>query len=221
MNENPTNTETSAGESTPRIVLASHNQGKLAELRELLRGKVEGLDVDTQVIDAGAAGAPDIVETGVTFEDNALLKARTVARETGLIAIADDSGLAVDVMGGSPGFLSARWAGVHGDDEANNRLLLAQMADITDPVQRHASFVCAAAVATPDGFEVVERGELEGTLLTEPQGDGGFGYDPIMQPLGSSKSLAEHTPEQKNSISHRKKAIEALLPSIIAACGNN
>ncbi|MDR7293705.1 non-canonical purine NTP pyrophosphatase [Pseudoglutamicibacter albus] len=221
MNANPTETVNPNEETAPRIVLASHNQGKLAELRELLRGKVEGLDVDTQVIDAATAGAADVVESDVTFEGNALLKARTVARETGLIAIADDSGLAVDVMGGSPGFLSARWAGVHGDDEANNRLLLAQMADITDPIQRRACFVCAAAVASPDGYEVVERGELEGTLLTEPQGEGGFGYDPIVQPLGSSKSLAEHTPEQKNSISHRKKAIEALLPSIIAACSNS
>ncbi|BCW48943.1 hypothetical protein StoSoilB13_12850 [Arthrobacter sp. StoSoilB13] len=127
----------------PRLVLATHNQGKLKELRELLRGQVPGLDVDTQVVDAAAVGAPDVAETGVTFAENSLLKARAVAEATGLVAIADDSGLAVDVLGGAPGIFSARWSGKHGDDAANLRLLLAQLSDVPDTF-RGAAFVCAA-----------------------------------------------------------------------------
>ncbi|MBW4095397.1 MAG: non-canonical purine NTP pyrophosphatase, partial [Acidobacteria bacterium] len=172
-----------------RLVLATHNAGKLRELRELLHGQLPGLDVDTAVIDAGTAGAPDVPETGVTFAENALLKATAVAQSTGLVAIADDSGLAVDVLGGAPGIFSARWAGAHGDDAANLQLLLAQLSDI--PVEhRQARFVCAAALAVPGGDSAVasdgtlqgeprthvELGELRGTLLREPVGTGGFGY---------------------------------------------
>ncbi|MEE2521499.1 RdgB/HAM1 family non-canonical purine NTP pyrophosphatase [Pseudarthrobacter sp. J75] len=203
----------------PRLVLATHNQGKLRELRELLRGQVPGLDVDTQVVDAAAAGAPDVVETGVTFAENSLLKARAVAAATGLPAIADDSGLAVDVLGGAPGIFSARWSGRHGDDEANLQLLLAQLADVPD-AHRQAAFVCAAALAVPGteadggGREVVEYGQLEGTLLREPRGEGGFGYDPILQPAGESRSCAELSAGEKNAISHRGKAFRALLPAI-------
>ena len=134
--------------AAPRLVLATHNKGKLRELRELLRGQVPGLDVDTQVVDAGAVGAPDVAETGVTFAENSLLKARAVAEATGLVAIADDSGLAVDVLGGAPGIFSARWSGRHGDDAANLQLLLAQLADVPDEY-RGAAFVCAAALAVP------------------------------------------------------------------------
>ncbi|MBD8044318.1 RdgB/HAM1 family non-canonical purine NTP pyrophosphatase [Arthrobacter sp. Sa2BUA2] len=198
----------------PRLVLATRNQGKLRELRELLRGKIEGLDVDTQVIDAAAAGAPDVPETGVTFEENSLLKARAVAEATGLPAIADDSGLAVDVLGGAPGIFSARWAGAHGDDAANLELLLAQLADI-GPEHRGAAFICAAALAVPGGGDAVERGELRGTLLASPRGAGGFGYDPVLQPLGEERSCAELTGEEKNAISHRGQAFRALLPSIV------
>ena len=138
------------------LVLATHNQGKLRELRELLRGQVPGLDVDTQVVDAGAVGAPDVAETGVTFAENSLLKARAVAEATGLVAIADDSGLAVDVLGGAPGIFSARWAGRHGDDAANLRLLLDQLADVPDG-HRGAAFVCAAALAVPASSQVLPR----------------------------------------------------------------
>ncbi|MBD7995505.1 RdgB/HAM1 family non-canonical purine NTP pyrophosphatase [Arthrobacter sp. Sa2CUA1] len=198
----------------PRLVLATRNQGKLRELRELLRGRIEGLDVDTQVIDAAAAGAPDVAETGVTFEENSLLKARAVAEATGLPAIADDSGLAVDVLGGAPGIFSARWAGAHGDDAANLELLLAQLADI-GPEHRGAAFICAAALAVPGGSETVERGELRGTLLSAPRGAGGFGYDPVLQPDGEDRSCAELTGEEKNAISHRGHAFRALLPSIV------
>jgi len=204
----------------PRLVLATHNQGKLRELRELLRGQVPGLDVDTQVVDAGAAGAPDVVEDGVTFAENSLLKARAVAEATGLVAIADDSGLAVDVLGGAPGIFSARWSGRHGDDTANLQLLLAQLSDVPDS-HRGAAFICAAALAVPgdDGSarEVVEYGQLEGTLLREPRGEGGFGYDPILQPSGMDRSCAELSSEEKNAISHRGHAFRALLPAIVDA----
>lgn len=208
-------------DATPVLVLATHNQGKLRELRELLRGQVPGLDVDTQVVDAGAVGAPDVAETGVTFAENSLLKARAVAQATGLVAIADDSGLAVDVLGGAPGIFSARWAGRHGDDAANLRLLLDQLADVPDEY-RGAAFVCAAALAVPGsapggGREVVEYGQLEGTLLREPRGAGGFGYDPVLQPSGLDRSCAELSPAEKNAISHRGHAFRALLPAIVEA----
>ncbi|HET7140127.1 MAG TPA: RdgB/HAM1 family non-canonical purine NTP pyrophosphatase [Arthrobacter sp.] len=208
--------------TAPRLVLATHNKGKLKELRELLRGQVPGLDVDTQVVDAAAAGAPDVVETGVTFAENSLLKARAVAEATGLVAIADDSGLAVDVLGGAPGIFSARWSGRHGDDAANLRLLLEQLSDVPDG-HRGAAFVCAAALAVPGpgpgagSREVVEYGQLEGTLLREPRGDGGFGYDPVLQPAGEDRSCAELSAEEKNAISHRGKAFRALLPAIVEA----
>lgn len=203
----------------PRLVLATRNAGKLRELRELLRGQVPGLDVDTQVVDAATAGAPDVVESGGTFEENALLKAEQTAQATGLIAVADDSGLAVDVLGGAPGIFSARWAGRHGDDAANLELLLAQLSDI--PAERRgAAFVCAAALALPAGGGTgsrTERGELRGTLLTTPRGSGGFGYDPILVPTGLDRSCAELTSEEKNAISHRGIAFRALLPHLVDA----
>jgi XTP/dITP diphosphohydrolase len=204
------------------LVLATHNKGKLRELRELLRGQVPGLDVDTQVVDAGAVGAPDVAETGVTFAENSLLKARAVAEATGLVAIADDSGLSVDVLGGAPGIFSARWSGRHGDDAANLQLLLDQLSDVPDGY-RGAAFVCAAALAVPGaaadggGREVVEYGQLEGTLLREPRGAGGFGYDPVLQPSGLDRSCAELSSEEKNAISHRGHAFRALLPAIVEA----
>lgn len=201
----------------PKVVLATHNQGKLRELRELLRGQIPGLDVDTDVVDAGAIEAPDVAETGVTFAANARLKAHAVAQFSGALAIADDSGLAVDVLGGAPGIFSARWAGRHGDDAANLAMLLAQLSDIGDE-HRGARFVCAAALASPDGtLDVVEEGTLEGTLLHTPRGEGGFGYDPILQPVGLDKSCAELTGPEKNAISHRGNAFRALLPHIVKA----
>lgn len=205
----------------PRLVLATHNQGKLRELRDLLRGQAQGLDVDTQVVDAAAVGGPDVVEDGVSFAENSLLKARAVSAATGLVAIADDSGLAVDVLGGAPGIFSARWAGRHGDDRANLELLLAQLSDVRDE-HRGAAFVCAAALVAPAGdggdpYEHVEYGELKGTLLREPRGEGGFGYDPILLPEGFDRSCAELSREEKNAISHRGQAFRALLPEILRA----
>ncbi|MCG7442957.1 RdgB/HAM1 family non-canonical purine NTP pyrophosphatase [Dermabacter vaginalis] len=196
-----------------KVVLASHNQKKLKELREVLANAIDGFD-PAQVVSSADLGLTDPVEDGVSFEENALIKARAAARESGLIAIADDSGLAVDILGGSPGIFSARWSGRHGDDAANNALLLAQLADIA-PANRGARFVCAAAAVVPaaDGgpaHEVVELGTMRGALLRAPRGEGGFGYDPLFVPEGHEKTSAELTPEEKNAISHRGKAFRAL-----------
>lgn len=187
------------------MVLATHNEGKRVELEAIL-GAVYG---DVTVQTAGELGLPDVKETGVTFEQNALLKARAAALATGLPAFADDSGLAVDVMGGAPGFLSARWSGSHGNDLANLTLLLAQLSDIPDE-HRSAAFVCAAAFVSPDGVEVVREGRMPGALAREPRGENGFGYDPIFVPDGGGVSAAEMMPEEKNAVSHRRRAFDAL-----------
>ncbi|GHF90463.1 RdgB/HAM1 family non-canonical purine NTP pyrophosphatase [Streptomyces thermodiastaticus] len=193
-----------------RLILATRNPGKITELRAILAEA--GLPHELVGTDAYPDVA-DVKETGVTFAENALLKAHSLARATGLPAVADDSGLCVDVLGGAPGIFSARWAGRHGDDEANLRLLLAQLADIADE-HRAAHFACAAALALPDGTERVVEGRLPGVLRREPAGTGGFGYDPILQPEGESRTCAELTPEEKNAISHRGKAFRALVPVI-------
>lgn len=198
---------------TARLVLATHNAHKVGELRAILDG-VAGLRAE-EVVGAGDVGAPDVLEDGVTFAENALLKARAIARHTHLAAVADDSGLAVDVLGGAPGIFSARWAGRHGDDRANLELLLAQLVDVREQ-HRGAQFVCAAALVTPDGVEHVKQRVLRGTLLTAPRGDGGFGYDPILRPDGETRSCAELTPAEKNAISHRGRALRALAPHIAA-----
>lgn len=199
-----------------RLVLASHNTHKLTELREILTpddgSGVPELD-PLAVVSAVQFGAPEPVEDGLTFEENALIKARALARATGLPAVADDSGLAVDVLGGAPGIFSARWAGKHGDDGANLDLLLAQLSDIA-PENRLAQFVCAAALVTPDGLEHVEMGFLRGSLLTHPRGSGGFGYDPILVPEGETRTTAELSAREKNEISHRGLAFRALAPHI-------
>ncbi|MFE9428122.1 RdgB/HAM1 family non-canonical purine NTP pyrophosphatase [Kitasatospora sp. NPDC006697] len=193
--------------STPRrLILATRNQHKVTELRAILGAA--GLDVELVGADAYPE-IPDVPETGVTFAENALLKAHALARATGLPAIADDSGLCVDVLGGAPGIFSARWSGKHGDDLANLELLLAQLSDIAEE-HRAAHFACAAALALPDGTERVTEGRLLGTLRTAPAGTNGFGYDPILQPLGESRTCAELTAEEKNAISHRGKAFRAL-----------
>ncbi|MFJ4670996.1 RdgB/HAM1 family non-canonical purine NTP pyrophosphatase [Kitasatospora purpeofusca] len=195
---------------TTRLILATRNQHKVAELRDILGDA--GLDVELVGADAYPE-IPDVPETGVTFAENALLKAHALARATGLPAVADDSGLCVDVLGGAPGILSARWSGKHGDDRANLDLLLAQLSDIA-PEHRGAHFFCAAALALPDGTERVVEGRLLGTLRTAPAGDGGFGYDPILQPLGETRTCAELTPVEKNAISHRGQAFRALAPVV-------
>ena len=199
----------------PRLALATHNPHKVGEVWAILEPLVPGL-AHGDVASAAALGAPAPVEDGVTFADNALIKARALAKATGLPSIADDSGIAVDVMGGAPGIFSALWSGKHGADRQNVELLLAQMADIPEH-HRGASFVCAAVLVTPDGHEVVEIGTMPGRLALAPSGAGGFGYDPIFIADGQSVTTAELPPELKNSISHRGAAFRALAPAIVAA----
>lgn len=205
--------------SGARLVLATHNQGKLAELRSMISHALPELDVDSAVVDAGTLGLPEAVEDGLSFRENALIKARAAAAASGLPAVADDSGLSVDVLGGAPGIFSARWAGRHGDDRANLELLLAQLGDMADP-NRTAAFVCAAALVTPSGSEHVEHGVLKGTLLRQPVGEGGFGYDPVLQPEGMGVSCAQLTHQEKNAISHRGQAMRDLLPHVVAVLGD-
>ncbi|MEV6778024.1 RdgB/HAM1 family non-canonical purine NTP pyrophosphatase [Streptomyces syringium] len=193
-----------------RLILATRNANKVTELRAILEGA--GLDVELVGADAYPE-IPDVKETGVTFAENALLKAHALARATGHPAVADDSGLCVDVLNGAPGIFSARWAGAHGNDKANLELLLSQLGDIADE-HRGAHFACAAALALPDGTERVVEGRLEGTLRHEPTGGFGFGYDPILQPLGETRTCAELTPDEKNAISHRGKAFRELVPVV-------
>lgn len=201
--------------SEPVVVLATHNAHKLTEIRDILTAHIPTL-APSAITSAGELGVGDVVEDGVTFAENALIKARALTAATGLIALADDSGLSVAVLGGAPGIFSARWAGRHGDDAANNALLLAQLADIA-PAHRAAAFVCAAAMVTPAGKEIVELGELSGTLLDAPVGAGGFGYDPLIQPDGYQESVAQLSAAEKNRISHRAKAFSALAPHLRAA----
>ncbi|SCK20238.1 RdgB/HAM1 family non-canonical purine NTP pyrophosphatase [Streptomyces sp. WMMB 322] len=200
----------SAQHQPGRLVLATRNAHKVTELQAILTDA--GTDLELLGADA-YPDIPDVKETGVTFAENALLKARTLAQGTGLPAVADDSGLCVDVLGGAPGIFSARWAGRHGDDKANLDLLLAQLADM-DAAHRSAHFACAAALALPDGTERVAEGRLLGTLRHAPSGTGGFGYDPILQPDGETRTCAELTPEEKNAISHRGRAFRALAREI-------
>lgn len=201
-------------DSAPRLVLATHNAHKIGELRAILTPIVPGLDPAT-IIGAGQAGAPEPVEDGVTFAENALIKARALVAHTGLPAVADDSGIAVDALGGAPGIFSARWSGSR-DDAANLALLLAQLADVRDE-HRGAAFVCAAALVLPDGAEAVREGRLAGTILRAPRGAGGFGYDPILRPDGAERSCAELSAAEKNAISHRGQAFRALAPLIAEA----
>lgn len=195
-----------------QVVLASHNAHKLEELRRILAPLVPGIEL------VGYDG-PEPVESGVTFEQNALLKARAAAAHTRLPAIADDSGISVDVLGGSPGIFSARWGGPARSDTANVELLLWQLSDLADE-DRAASFVCAAALVMPDGAsspdsEVVVRGEWRGSVLRDPAGAGGFGYDPVFRPEGETRSAAELSPAEKDALSHRRRAFTALAPELL------
>jgi XTP/dITP diphosphohydrolase len=192
-----------------RLVLATRNAHKVSELRRILAG-LDGLEIVG--VDA-FPGVPDVAETGVTFAENALLKAHAVARATGVPAVADDSGLCVEVLGGAPGVFSARWSGRHGADRANLELLLAQLSDVPD-AHRAAWFACAAALALPDGAERVVEGRLDGSVAKAPRGSGGFGYDPIFVPDGNTRTLAEYGPEEKDAISHRGRAFRALAPVV-------
>jgi len=195
-----------------KLLLATRNAGKLAELARM----TTDLTGVTVLGLADVPAFPEAPETGATFAENALAKARDAAAATGLPSVADDSGLAVDALNGMPGVLSARWAGQHGDDRANLDLVLAQVADVPD-ARLGARFVCAAALVVPaDGIprEWVVTGQVEGRLVRVPRGSGGFGYDPIFQPDGFQETTAEMTPDAKDAISHRGRALRALAPFI-------
>jgi XTP/dITP diphosphohydrolase len=196
-----------------RVLLATRNRGKLAELRRLLGSAVELVGLD----DVPPYG--DVPETGLTFTDNALLKAREGAARTGLPTIADDSGLTVDVLGGMPGVFSARWSGKHGDDLANLNLVLAQISDVDDD-HRGAAFVCAAVLVSPDGQELAVQDEMRGRLIRAPRGTNGFGYDPIFVADGENRTNAELSPEEKDAISHRGKAFRHLAALLAPAASS-
>jgi XTP/dITP diphosphohydrolase len=200
------------------ILLATRNLGKLAELDRIVRAEVgDALRV------IGLADVPDFPEepeTGATFEENALAKARDAVAATGLPTVADDSGITVDALNGMPGVLSARWAGKHGEDRANLDLVLAQVRDVPDE-RLGAGFVSAAALVLPDGGpETVVRGEWRGRLVREPRGSNGFGYDPIFQPEGYEITSAELSSAEKDEISHRGRALRLLLPHIRTLTAN-
>jgi len=190
--------------------VASRNRKKLAELRRVL--DAAGLSGLTLLSLDDVAPFEEAPETGATFEENAIGKARDAFRATGLASVADDSGLEVAALNGMPGVLSARWAGVHGKDAANTALLLAQLQDVPDE-RRRCAFVSACALVAPSG-ETVVRGTWLGRITREPLGDGGFGYDPVFIPEGSTRTAAELTPEEKDAASHRGRALAALLPAL-------
>lgn len=191
-----------------KVLVASGNPGKLRELQQVLAElAIEGVEL-VSLRDVPSYDEPK--ETGLTFKENAEIKAHAGAAATGLPCVADDSGLTIEALNGMPGILSARWCGAHGDDEGNNRLLLAQMEDIE---QRAAAFVSCCVLATPDGQEYTSEGRWEGELLREPRGEGGFGYDPIFAPADAGgRTSAELSAEEKNALSHRGKALRELAP---------
>jgi XTP/dITP diphosphohydrolase len=195
-----------------KLVLATRNQGKIVEFRRIL----DAIAPDAIEL-VGVDQFPDLVdveETGTTFEENSLLKARYTCQTTGLPAIADDSGLCVDALNGDPGIYSARWAGKHGDDQANLEKVLEQLKDVPDE-KRTAYFVCVASLVLPDGREHVAEGRFQGHILHAPVGDNGFGYDPIFQPLGLSISSAQMSAEEKDLVSHRGKSLRSIAPHVI------
>ena len=200
-----------------RLLLATRNPGKLAELQRLLESAVSGVAV---VGLRDVPEYPEAPETGATFAENALLKAREAVRYTGLPAVADDSGLTVDALNGMPGVLSARWSGRHGDDPANTALLLGQLADVPDE-RRGAAFVCAAAVVTLEGAERVLERSWRGQVVREGRGSNGFGYDPVFLPDGLERTAAELTAAEKDALSHRGQAFAALVPLVAELLGRS
>ena len=193
-----------------KLVLATKNSGKVIEFERILLElgaknlEVIGLDKFSEI--------GDIEETGATFEENALLKARTICKLTSLPALADDSGICVDALGGAPGLYSARYSGK--GDAANNQKLLHELRDVPDE-KRGAYFICVAAFVRPDGFEKTMEGRFYGSILHQPIGDGGFGYDPLFKPKGMELSSAQLSAAQKDAISHRGIAMRAIAPYII------
>lgn len=191
-----------------RVVLATRNAHKVAEIARIL-------DLQDGELIPVDASVPDVPETGATFAENALIKARSVSSATGLPAIADDSGIAVDALNGMPGIFSARWAGTHGDDTANLTLLLAQLEDVPDD-RRGAAFVCVVAYVAPDGIEKTFEGVVDGAVIRAPRGEHGFGYDPIFVPDGYDRTTAELEPAEKDAISHRSRALSQLRQFLLS-----
>ena len=195
-----------------KLVLATRNSGKIIEFRRILEeiapGAVELISVNQfpELI--------DVEETGSTFEENSLLKARYTSEATGLPAIADDSGLCIDALGGAPGIFSARWAGKHGDDQANLEKVLEQLKDVPEE-KRGAHFLCVASLVLPDGREHVAEGRFDGSILRSAVGTNGFGYDPIFQPNGLAISSAQMSAEEKDLVSHRGKSLRSIAPHVI------
>ena len=200
------------------LLVASRNRKKLAELHRVLDAAgVSGL---TLVSLEDVPAFEEAPETGATFEENALAKARDAYAATGLPTVADDSGLEVAALNGMPGVLSARWSGSHGDDIANYALLLAQVRDVPDE-RRSAAFVsaCALVVGPGEADSTAVRGEWPGVIAREPRGEGGFGYDPVFIPQGESRSAAELTAAEKDAVSHRGRALALLLPALRVLAG--
>jgi XTP/dITP diphosphohydrolase len=199
-----------------RLVLATRNQGKIIELRRILdaisNGAIELVSVEQY------PEIPDVEETGSTFEENALLKAVAISKATGLSAIADDSGLCVDALGGAPGIFSARYAGKHGDDNANLNKVLVELQGVED-TNRSAHFTCVTALVMPDGRKVTKMGEFHGFIAHAPVGDFGFGYDPIFIPQGSSITSAQMSAQEKDLVSHRGISLRAIAPHVIELLG--
>jgi len=201
--------------SPKKIVLATRNLGKVEEFERMLHAA----ELEIEVLGLrDFPEMPDVEETGTTFAENALLKAHQICEYTGLPALADDSGLCVDALGGAPGIYSARWAGVHGDDKANLEKVLREIQEISNPTYE-ARFRCAVVLALPAGHasgvrEVVREGEIVGQILLTPRGTNGFGYDPIFQPDGYTQTTAELPAEVKDQISHRGRALQAIIPEL-------
>lgn len=197
-----------------RLLLATRNQGKVVEFRRILDALAPG-EIDLVGLDE-FPNLHDVEETGETFEENALLKAREMSIATGLPAIADDSGLCIDFLDGAPGIYSARWAGKHGDDSANLEKVLDQLKDVPDGA-RGAYFICLAALYLPNGESIIEEGRFHGSIRRSPVGDNGFGYDPIFTPNGMSISSAQMNAHEKDAVSHRGKALRAIAPKVLSA----
>jgi XTP/dITP diphosphohydrolase len=199
-----------------KIVLATQNSGKIAEFERLLAEFVS----DVQVLGLrDFPDMPDIAETGTSFIENSLLKARGICAFTGLPTLADDSGLCIDYLNGDPGIYSARWSGIHGDDKANIAKILLQLDGVAIE-DRSAHFICEVALVFPQGHEhegreVIESGKLHGSITLSPRGTAGFGYDPIFQPAGEGLTLGEFTHGEKDKISHRGIAMRAIAPRIL------
>jgi XTP/dITP diphosphohydrolase len=197
-----------------KLLLATRNQGKIIEFRRILDALAPG-EIELVGLDQ-FPNLHDVDETGTTFQENALLKAREMSEATGLPAIADDSGLCVDALNGDPGIYSARWAGEHGNDRANLEKVLDQLKDVADE-KRTGYFICVAALYLPSGFTHCEEGRFLGRILHSPVGENGFGYDPIFQPDGLSISSAQMSAEEKDAMSHRGKALRAIAPHVMKA----